>query len=166
MRYLAEIAWSPDAIVRNRTLEWTGLGERIARQPSFGLRPVLRWTSSSTPTAASTRCRRPTGRGSRTAALWSAPGGAASPTTACTAIDRSFPWRSRLGDRWRLEHRVARPTHWMESFNSRLSCRTRCGRHFLERADVGGDIAGFISAQREVRHLRVRIQQKTRASRR
>lgn len=38
MRYLAEIAWSPDAIVRNRTLEWTGLskGLRVSHPSVFG----------------------------------------------------------------------------------------------------------------------------------
>ena len=38
MRYLAEIPWSPDAIVRNRTLEWTGLsnGLRVSHPSVFG----------------------------------------------------------------------------------------------------------------------------------
>jgi hypothetical protein len=38
MRYLAEIPWAPDAIFRNRTLDWTGLskGLRVSHSSVFG----------------------------------------------------------------------------------------------------------------------------------
>ena len=127
MRYLAV-----NPVVSGRDCPKQNVGmdrpeQWIARQPSLGLRPVLGGHR--------VRRRRPhrPGVGARQAAageraLCGAP--MAGPLHRLPPALRPMdPWPgSRLGDRWRLEHRLARPTHWMEHLNSRLSCRNRCGR--------------------------------------